>query len=713
MNEVMEGEATQAQIGGLLVALRLKGETADEIAGCAEAMRAHVLSVRPKRDDLVDTAGTGGDGGAHDQHLDRGGARGGGGGRRGREARQPRGLVGVRARRTCSRRWASGWSCRLHGSSARSTSSASASCSRRRTTRRCATRAPVRRELAARTVFNVLGPLDEPRRAPGAGGRRLRALAGANDRRGARPAGRPASVRRPRRGRDRRALADGPESRLRGRRRRVREREIDPLELGVPALRPGRAARRLARPRTPRRSAPSSRGEDGGRRSAILLNAAGAIAAAGHGRDLREGLELAREAVDSGAAAVRLEALAAFSAGNGGARPDGALPLRARGSGLAAIAEVKRRSPSAGDLRPDADPAALAAAVRARRRGGGLDPRRRTLRRHRSTTSGPARGRRRCRCSPRASSREPDELAELRDAGRRRGAAAAARPRRRRRAAPDGKPPTELGLDALVEAHDAGELRRAVELGADPIGINARDLSTFAIDRRAQLALVEAGSARTASVVAESGIAAARPRRRGRARGRAGRAGRLGADAGTRSLVEARRVDLAPARQGLRSDARGGRRRRRRRGCRPRGLRARGGDAAALAEGAGRSRHDALRGRPRRRGDRRRRGPRPARTRARTAIAPETACCCAAGARWQRCVDLPWARAPIRGHLERAGAAEGRIVLAGGLLGRERPGGDRAGPALGRRRELQPRDRRRASRITRAVRAYVEAARCS
>src|ERR671914_202491 len=62
MEEVMRGEATPAQIGGFLVALRLKGETADEIAGCAEAMRAHVLSVSPARDDLVDTAGTGGDG---------------------------------------------------------------------------------------------------------------------------------------------------------------------------------------------------------------------------------------------------------------------------------------------------------------------------------------------------------------------------------------------------------------------------------------------------------------------------------------------------------------------------------------------------------------------------------------------------------------------------------------------------------------------------
>ena len=63
MEEVMRGEATPAQIGGFLVALRLKGETADEIAGCAEAMRAHVLSVTPTRADVVDVVGTGGDGG--------------------------------------------------------------------------------------------------------------------------------------------------------------------------------------------------------------------------------------------------------------------------------------------------------------------------------------------------------------------------------------------------------------------------------------------------------------------------------------------------------------------------------------------------------------------------------------------------------------------------------------------------------------------------
>jgi indole-3-glycerol phosphate synthase/phosphoribosylanthranilate isomerase len=63
----------------------------------------------------------------------------------------------------------------------------------------------------------------------------------------------------------------------------------------------------------------------------------------------------------------------------------------------------------------------------------------------------------------------------------------------------------ELELDALVEAHDAAELERAIALSADPIGINARDLSTFSIDRNAQLDLV-AQAPRDRVVVAESGI---------------------------------------------------------------------------------------------------------------------------------------------------------------------------------------------------------------
>ena len=63
-----------------------------------------------------------------------------------------------------------------------------------------------------------------------------------------------------------------------------------------------------------------------------------------------------------------------------------------------------------------------------------------------------------------------------------------------------------LGLDALVEAHDADELQRAFALDAPVIGINARDLSTFRIDRRSQLELVARASTSAAVVVAESGV---------------------------------------------------------------------------------------------------------------------------------------------------------------------------------------------------------------
>src|SRR5207245_7358918 len=63
----------------------------------------------------------------------------------------------------------------------------------------------------------------------------------------------------------------------------------------------------------------------------------------------------------------------------------------------------------------------------------------------------------------------------------------------------------ELGIDALVEAHDADELQRAMQLDAPVIGINARDLTTFAIDRRTQLQLV-AQAPRDRLVIAESGV---------------------------------------------------------------------------------------------------------------------------------------------------------------------------------------------------------------
>jgi anthranilate phosphoribosyltransferase len=96
----------------------------------------------------------------------------------------------------------------------------------------------------------------------------------------------------------------------------VRERTVDPEELGVERCRP-----EDLRGGSPAENAEAVRdvfaGAGGGPHEAIVLNAAGAIAAAGHAEDLREGLELARSAVDSGAAADRLDRLVAFSRAEG------------------------------------------------------------------------------------------------------------------------------------------------------------------------------------------------------------------------------------------------------------------------------------------------------------------------------------------------------------------------------------------------------------
>ena len=62
MGEIADGGATPAQVGAFLAALRMKGETVEEIAGAAEVMRARVDPIRVDRDVFVDTCGTGGDG---------------------------------------------------------------------------------------------------------------------------------------------------------------------------------------------------------------------------------------------------------------------------------------------------------------------------------------------------------------------------------------------------------------------------------------------------------------------------------------------------------------------------------------------------------------------------------------------------------------------------------------------------------------------------
>jgi anthranilate phosphoribosyltransferase len=92
----------------------------------------------------------------------------------------------------------------------------------------------------------------------------------------------------------------------------VREYELDPLDLGVERCDPAEL-----RGGDPASNASALRavlaGQDGGHRSAVILNAAGGIAAAGHAESLREGIVRAREAIDSGAAAARLDELVEFS----------------------------------------------------------------------------------------------------------------------------------------------------------------------------------------------------------------------------------------------------------------------------------------------------------------------------------------------------------------------------------------------------------------
>jgi anthranilate phosphoribosyltransferase len=92
----------------------------------------------------------------------------------------------------------------------------------------------------------------------------------------------------------------------------VHERVIDPLELGIERCKPDDL-----RGGSPEVNAHMIRsilsGADGPKRDAILLNAAGAIAAAGHAEDLREGLAAAQAAVASGAARERLDELVEFS----------------------------------------------------------------------------------------------------------------------------------------------------------------------------------------------------------------------------------------------------------------------------------------------------------------------------------------------------------------------------------------------------------------
>ena len=303
LREVMEGRASEAETAGLLVALRAKGETVQEIAGLAATMRTLALRVEAG-EDLVDTAGTGGG--------------------------RPTFNVSTTAAFV-----AAGAGCRVakHGNR-----SATSQCGSADVLEALGARielepeevadcidavgfgfmfapkhhaamkhvVPVRRALGVRTVFNFLGPLTNPAGAP-------RQVIGVSD--ASRLQTMAAALAEL--GTDRALVvssADGlDEFSVSGATRVVELREghlatyeVTPEQFGLE-----RAADGAVGAGTPDANARVLRrvleGEPGTERSLALLNAAAAIYVSGRAGSLEEGLERARESVDSGAALDTLE----------------------------------------------------------------------------------------------------------------------------------------------------------------------------------------------------------------------------------------------------------------------------------------------------------------------------------------------------------------------------------------------------------------------
>ena len=312
MEQILAGEARPSQIAGLVVALRMKGETPEEIAGMAEAMRARVAPIRSRRSPVLDTCGTGGDNA---------------------------GTFNI-STTVAIVTAACGVAVAKHGNRAVSSRTGSADvleslgvridltpedaarsldvlgitflfAPNYHTALRYASEP--RRELGVRTVFNLLGPLTNP-----AGARRqlLGVYSDALVRRVAEVLLRLGSERawvvHGRDGLDElsvfershvAALENG----------QVREFEVDPAEWGLAhtdrrGVEGGDAAHNAARIRA------VLGGEPGAGRDIVVLNTAAALIVGGVAADLADGVARARAAIDGGAALRKLDDMAALRA---------------------------------------------------------------------------------------------------------------------------------------------------------------------------------------------------------------------------------------------------------------------------------------------------------------------------------------------------------------------------------------------------------------
>ena len=310
MDEILAGRATAAQIAGLAVALRMKGETPDEIAGMAEAMRERVAPIRTRRTKLLDTCGTGGDNA---------------------------GTFNVSTTVAITTA-ACGVAVAKHGNRAISSRAGSADVLEQLgvkidLTPEGAARsidvagiaflfaphyhvalshaAGPRRELGIRTVFNVLGPLTNP-----AGAKRQ--LMGVYSDHLVRPAAEVLArlgservwVVHGRDGLDELTVFDRSHvaELSRG---AITEFEVDPAALGV-----AHHDRADVAGGTPAENAEKIRaipaGGPGPARDIVLLNTAAALVVADAAGSMEEGMARARQAIDSGAARAKLDELAAF-----------------------------------------------------------------------------------------------------------------------------------------------------------------------------------------------------------------------------------------------------------------------------------------------------------------------------------------------------------------------------------------------------------------
>lgn len=309
--QILAGEATDAQIGAFLTALRIRGEEPEHILAFASVMRERAESMEiPASDELVDTCGTGGDHAGTFNISTAAALIAAGAGAR----------VAKHGNRAVTGRCGSADALAALGVNINMPAALAARCLARAGCVFCfapvfhgAMRhaGPARREIGIRTIFNMLGPLSNP-----AGARRQ--LIGVYDRHltevFARALARLGSIHvmvvHGEDGLDEITLT-GPTWITEGRGAEIRSRMFDPAELGLKTCAASDLAGGSAEENAEIISGILRGGEKAGapRRTIAELNAAAALVVGGRAGDLAAGLAMARAAVDSGAAARSLDAL--------------------------------------------------------------------------------------------------------------------------------------------------------------------------------------------------------------------------------------------------------------------------------------------------------------------------------------------------------------------------------------------------------------------